>query len=401
MITISNFEVERTHDGVDVSCKTDIDQQTTRLSFSIIVDDDLADIISPHPIAFAFALLIPAMERGEDIHINADIDAALLHRVNAYVIPMLNSKYPKYKQITVTSDGVLTKKPHTSKPLGAMTGMSCGVDSLRTQLIYGDKGDVPDKYRLTALSVFDVGAFFNSDLEFPRILKKAREIGALTGCKAIGVRSDFDKFYGYGHRDSCTVRHVACAYCLSDLIDVYMVSSAYEWDGVNAYMDSRTAFEAIDPMLLPMLASDDLEMWSAAASESRLTKTQQIISHSPFIHTIDLCTRPSSKRDISKNCGSCKKCAAFLLIAESMGKLDDVAPYFDIASFKKRRFRIYQRVFTSTTIEKTLAPNLVSRLEGETARKLDAPFGAIAAGTLFGKLILLARKLRLLEPPIV
>ena len=400
MITLSNFRRRRSDSGVDVSCDVLIDGHKDEITFHVTVDDDLADVVFPHPVSFAMAMLVPAMERGKDIHVDGHIDPALLHRLNFFAVTMLHSKYEQFKPITITAVP-RTSDTSTKVPLGAMSGMSCGVDSLRTQMIYADGGDAPDRYKLRVLSVFNVGSFFDPILEYPRILEKARDIAEETNCRTIGVSSDFGRYYAGKFRDSCTIRHAACAYSLIDLVDVYMVSSAYEWNAVNADKTSRTACEAIDPILLPMLASDRLEIFSAAANESRRFKTEEIVNHSPFIHMIDTCTRPISKRAIEKNCGTCRKCGEVLLIAEAMGKIETVAPYFDMDAFEKRRFRVFQRMFTNITIDKRLAPKLVSRIEGDLAKQVKAPFGSIFIGVLVGKLTLLAGALKIIKIDIV
>lgn len=388
MIVLSEFSRTLTSVGADISCKLKIDDGERELRFNVAVDEDLAAKIQPNPVAFLMAVLVPAMERGEDIHVEGTIDGALLHKLNQYAISVLHNKYESYRQIKITCAKTV---PVTAiqVPLGAMTGMSCGVDSLRTHLAYGgsDK-DIPERYRLRALSVFDVGAFSDSEIEYPRILAKASEIADKSECRTIGVSANIQELYKGQHRHSCTVRHVACAYALMDLVDVYMVSSAYEWDVVTAKENPLIAIEATDAILLPMLSSARLELFSAVANESRYEKTVEIIEKSPFIGFIDTCTRPIFKRDVSKNCGSCEKCGEILLIAESLDKLDVITPNFNMEAFRNRRFRIYQRMFTNITTDRVYCPEIVSRRLGDLARSLDVPFGSVIFGVLVGKTLL-------------
>lgn len=394
MITLSNFAKNTSPVGADISCDLEIDGSKTDVTFSITADRDLATKIQPHPIAFLMAILIPAMERGEDIHVEGEIDAALLHKLNQYAISLLHNKYNAYRPITITC-AEIASMPALQVPLGAMTGMSCGVDSLRTHLAYGwDDKSIPERYQLGALSVFDVGAFSNSEIEYPRILAKADEIAKQSGCHAIGVSANISELYEGPHRHSCTVRHVACAYALVDLVNVYMVSSAYEWDVVTAKENPLIAIEGMDAILLPLLSSAGLELFSAVANEPRYEKTVEIIEKSPFIGFIDTCTRPIFKRDVSKNCGSCEKCGEILLIAESLGKLDVIAPNFNMEAFRKRRFRIYQRMFTNITTDRVYCPEVVPRRLGDLARALHVPFGSVFTGVLVGKLLLIVDALK-------
>lgn len=92
--------------------------------------EDLARI-QPHSSAFVVALIVPAMERGEDLHIEAPVDPDLLDNLNAYVVPLLLSMFPRFKPISVTASGTDTL-PLTGDRRAASTGMSCGIDSLAT-----------------------------------------------------------------------------------------------------------------------------------------------------------------------------------------------------------------------------------------------------------------------------
>lgn len=396
MIKIDNFAKIVTETGADLTSDVEIDGAKTSVTFKITADGDPASKIVPNPLSFLLGMLVPAMERGEDIHVGAAIDSELLHRLNTYVISLLNSKNAAYKLITVTCDEPLSYPALGIVPLGALTGMSCGVDSLRTQMVYGG-GDptIPARYQLKTMAVFDVGAFFDPTTEYPRILAKAHKVAAGSDCRALGVSSDFGRFYSGAFADSCTMRHVACAYSLVDLIDVYLVSSTYPWDVIAADGTAPTAMEALDPILLPLLSSQRLEMFSACADEGRHDKVLDLIANSSFLSSIDICTRPVSKRSIEKNCGTCMKCGDFLLAAEEVDKLDLVAPYFDMESFEKRRFRIFQRIFTDMAIMKKRYP-LLAR-DGKKERALSVPFGAYFVGTAVGKITVLLQSLRLIK----
>ena len=74
-------------------------------------------------------MIVPAMERGEDLHIEAPVDPDLLDNLNAYVVPLLLSMFPRLKLISVAASGTETL-PLTGDRRGASTGMSCGIDSL-------------------------------------------------------------------------------------------------------------------------------------------------------------------------------------------------------------------------------------------------------------------------------
>ena len=393
MITLEKFTKHVADDAVVVSCTADIDGETQKIAFEIRCDEELKNVIEVKPIAFVTALLIPAMERGEDIYVDDVLDADQVHRINKYIVSMLSEKNRTLTSITVTSKSQKAFAPPKPGTRGALTGMSCGVDSLRTLMVYGPDGqDVPDHYRLKYFGVYDVGAFYNSAQQFPRALEKAKQVADSNGCKVFGVSSDFGKFYETSFPLSCTMRHVACTMCLTDFVDVYLVSSAYPWPVVGIQANAPTAMEALDPILLPMLSTNQLEMFSACANDRREDKVKSLLLHSPYLNQIDVCTRPTDKRDYNINCGTCQKCADFVLLAEYMGLKDKIAPYFDLVSFERRKFRIFQRIFTSQTIFLRQYPGLARDEVKE--RAVPSPFGSIFVGILIGKLVLLADAFR-------
>lgn len=393
MIVLSDFVRTPLSSGVALSCNLKIDNNVRDMVFTVTADEDLAAVIKPNPTAFLMAILIPAMERGEDIHIVGTIDAALLHRLNRYAVSLLSNKYKNCRPIAITCSEVATTSSVKNTP-GAATGMSCGVDSLRTHAIYANGGgDIPEEYRLKLLAVFDVGAFFSSEVEYPRILEKARDVGRQSGCRAIGVSANINELYAGHFGESCTLRHTACAYCLTDLIDFYLVSSAYGWNVVGLAENPYVSIEATDPILLPLLSSSRLELIPAVANENRFKKIVNLFEKPSFVSFINTCTRPISKRDVEKNCGTCKKCAEFLLIAQSLGKINLVAPHFDIKAFQERQFRIHQRLFTRDTINRVRCPAHLDVQLLEIVRTNGIPFGSRIVGRLIGGILLLSQAL--------
>lgn len=394
MITLAQFKKTQTDNGAVVSCTVEIDGETRNVSFEIDCEANLAQSISVKPVAFVIAFLIPAMERGENIYVDGILDAAQLHKINTYVISILAEKNRDLTVIDVKCKTQQAFPDAISGPRGALTGMSCGVDSLRTLMVYGNEGnDIPDRYRLKYFGVYDVGAFYDPAQQYPHALEKARVIAAENNYAAFGVSSDFGKYYKTNFALSCTMRHVACTTCLSDFVDVYLVSSAYPWQVIGIVHDAPTAMEALDPILLPMLSSSQLEMFSACANEKRDNKSRSLIVESPYLDQIDVCTRPTDKRDFRINCATCQKCADFVLLAQNMGHLDKVAPSFDLASFERRKFRVFQRIFTAQTIFRRDFPGFVRNEVVE--RSVPSPFGAIFVGILFGKIILFTRMFRI------
>ncbi len=83
----------------------------------------------------AVGLLIPAMERGQDLHLEGAASPRLIHSLNHNVVPLLLGTMPSLHRVRVSaakSSGMAAG----SEGRGAATGLSAGVDSLTTVADY-------------------------------------------------------------------------------------------------------------------------------------------------------------------------------------------------------------------------------------------------------------------------
>lgn len=349
MISLSKFQITPTNGEITLTCDLDLDGDRQQIYYQITCPENKQDQITVNAACFVVGMVIPAMERGLDIHIDGALDATLLHKLNYFVVPFLLAYNKALKPIVITcaqttepDDGYVAK--------GALTGMSCGVDSLETLSRY-TQDDLPERYKIRSIAVYDVGAFDDTTAEDTKTRKlftidKASYVARESGCDFYVVSSNISSFYKTNFQKSVSLLNVSCAYALADICDTYLCSSSAAYTMVSMTERKLRAIDNLDAILLPLLGSPRLEVISSGAGTNRFRKVMHIVENSKFLDQIEICTRPQQKKNSAKNCGSCLKCSQFLMIAEQQGKLAHFEDMFDLAEYHRRRVRVVQRTIT-------------------------------------------------------
>jgi hypothetical protein len=107
----------------------------------LFVDDQVHD-------SFLLAVLLNAMDSGEDIHIEGVLSEKLYYNVTNFLIPAWQSIIPGLKKVRILPDNLRTTTGGSSN--GVATGCSGGVDSFYS-IAYHLNREVPESYKLTHL----------------------------------------------------------------------------------------------------------------------------------------------------------------------------------------------------------------------------------------------------------
>lgn len=340
-------------------------------------DADLARI-QPHGNAFLVALIVPAMERGEDLHFDAPVDPELVDNINECVMPLMLSMFPMLQPVTFTASENDTL-PLSGERRGASTGMSCGIDSLCT-LGSSKSSRLSDRQKISRFVFHDVGASGiegrNGPLFHERLARSAR-VAAAEDLELVKVYSNIAEIYRTNFVRTHTLRNAAASLVLIDLVDTYLYSSTFAYSGIHGGQtwDSATA----DPILLPLLSTDSFKMLSSNASKSRLEKTLDYLNAPLHLDEFDICT--SSDPGTFQNCGRCGKCGRFLLVAEARGELDTYGHIFDLDAFQSARWENVKRL-VKWSFHRNFNPNDLDHLRYLKNRKAYLPTSAYLAGRL-------------------
>ncbi len=294
----------------------------------------------------AVALLYPAMRLGVDLHVDATMSPTLVDALNHDLQSFLLVFDPALRRIAVTCRSV--HDDATPGPLVA-TGFSAGIDSFATLARYRF-APVEPGLAVSAIAVFDVGAFGrDGEPHFTRAADRSAAFAAAHGLRSLRLRSNLDAIYRApgvgrpGFEKTNTFRNAAAALALESGVARYYVSSSFAPAEIGARATYNPAY--LDPITLPLLSTERLRFVSAGAGLTRVQKTELVAAMPEARPLLDVCTRPRERgpgRPL--NCSHCGKCVRTLFTLEALGRLDDFAPVFDLATFRSGRERFLREL---------------------------------------------------------
>ncbi len=298
--------------------------------------------------AFVVAFLWYAMITGSDICSEAPLSEQMVFNITRYLIPALCTDKNGYRRISIMGELVSTPLNNAG---GVGTGMSCGVDSFYTLNQY-TKPDTPQRYRLTHLAYFNMGAIFHPDRnskkqytikEFYETTDRmseekrnnAKEVADAVGMPLIYVKSNLDSDYyrgAYGHTG--VYRNCAMALSLQGLFSVYYNSSG-GWPG---YFDlTLTEGSQHYEALLCQCLSTESMTFILSDYTTRFEKTATIADDAIAQKYLDVCFR-------FNNCGTCSKCIRTLVTLDILDKLKQFDESFDIEKYQSNRSYAYFKI---------------------------------------------------------
>lgn len=349
MIILKNFRIEEEADTFAATCDLIGDGFPSQLTFRTPhANHDAIDIDEPN--WAAMALLYPAMLLGQDLVIEADLSPRLLYNIRNDLGSLLNSYEPLAKRINIEA-GMTSASPLT-QDRDVATGFSGGVDSLATTMLYGGP-EVHESMRLNALATFNVGAL-GPTAEVDDLFKNAQarvsEYAAIKGWNTYFVAADLDQIYGAAKHVTAVdfvktmgFRNAAAALLLQKGVKAYLPSSSGVWSNKSCGPNNYTGH--LDPVLLPLLATEGLWQQSAGVGLDRIDKIEILSDHPDAQARLDVCVSPPAIRRASPkiNCSHCWKCVPTMLVLEALGKLDDFDQVFDVAYYQKHRTELLRK----------------------------------------------------------
>lgn len=261
--------------------------------------------------AFVCAMLWYAMATGSDIVSEGPVSEKLLFSVNQYLIPALCTEKNGLRRIKVLGPSICITLENCN---GVGTGMSCGIDSLYTLFQYSDS--VPEKWRLTHLAYFNMGAIFHPDSskntyysisDFYKTtdkmslekLQAAKSVADSVGLPIVYICSNIDSDYyrgAYGY--TAVYRNCACVLTLQKLFHVYYCSSAGWPDFFDLSLSEGS--EHYESLLCQCLSTENCS-FMLSDYVTRIEKTKAISNWDVARKHLDVCFN-------FNNCGHCSKC---------------------------------------------------------------------------------------------
>lgn len=288
--------------------------------------------------AFVVAMLWYAMMAHSDIEFEAPMSERLYFGISQLLIPAVCKKVAPIRLIG----------PHTNEMLlssGAVgTGMSCGIDSLYSLKKYTDT-NVPEHFRLTHLTYFNMGAIFHPNRASKKVyplsefnetidrmslekMSNAEAVAQKHNLELVYVFSNLDRDYyrgGYGYTG--VYRNCAMALALQGLFSVYYCSSAGWPEFFDLSLEEGS--EHYETLLCTAFSNENLQ-FIISDYATRLEKTQALASYETAKQYLDVCFN-------FNNCGTCSKCYRTLITLDALNAIDEFSHVFNIDAYKKNR----------------------------------------------------------------
>lgn len=290
---------------------------------------------------FLMGMIFPAMQYGEDLHIEGRISGKLLFNLNHYVIPMLMAFFPSCKRIKITANATNSERFDCD---GIGTGFSGGVDSFCTFFDHYDQ-EREFENRINKLIFLNVGSNGPGRSEEELTVARSKFLTRLDylrrfpdelGLDFIALDSNLHSFHPWGHQLTHTLTTAAAVLVLQNIFRKYFYAT-----GGLSYLELFKYHEfllnkdtaLLDPMLLPLLSTESLEFISDGAQYTRVEKILRIVDYEPVKRYLNVCVHDGSSYE---NCSACSKCCRTLMTLNSVDKLNEFTHLFDIKKYKKQ-----------------------------------------------------------------
>ncbi|MDR0910756.1 MAG: hypothetical protein LBM77_13455 [Spirochaetaceae bacterium] len=297
--------------------------------------------------AFLVGLIWPAMKYGEDIIIEGTVSHRLLFNMRNYIQFLLQEFAPKaeLKRIKIQSDIAPELKTRNNMVGTAFSG---GVDSFCT--IYDHfELENDEEYKINCLLFQNVGAHgsYEDTRTFPLFIERFKsfsqypqEVHLPFIMEDSNVQMFLSEWMPKALTQTYSLNMIAGILALQGEIRKYYISSSQSYTEnlffgrfyINTMLD-----ESYEPVLIPLLCTDLIEIISDGVQYRRTEKTVRILDYKPIQKYLNVCC--NRRPENVKNCSYCTKCCRTLWTLESADKLELVKTQFDLNIWKKEEFR--------------------------------------------------------------
>ena len=315
--------------------------------FWFSVDDEYGDWLTDDVYdAFLVAMLYPAMFYGEDIEIGGNVSKRILHNSLHYVQGLMEAYAPSFHEISIKVQGL--SNAQKSERLHVGTGFSGGVDSFSTLADNFFSTDDPD-YKVDTLFFFHVGQYGN--VKKPVTWKRANNRFGITRdfAKEIGVgavmmnTNMFDFYHQEWELSAGVICRIASVLVFQKVLKRYYISNAVTYNELAknnyTYIKGGSLCEMSDPIIMPLLSPDGLDILCDGAQHTRTEKTANIANLPLAQKHLNVCVNSSDKHVEATNCGYCPKCLRTMMALDSADALEKFSGVFDLEQWKRHSFK--------------------------------------------------------------
>lgn len=329
------------------------------------VDARFRDLVSDRADAALVALLVPAMAAGVDLIVDGRVSERLFFQLGGPLQKLLQLVVPSLSRVRIEASRLDQAPPSAT---GVATGFSGGVDSF---CVLADHyfGSVSPGYRVTHLLFNNVGSHgAGGEQTFDLRFRRLAPIAERMGLPLVRVNSNLDSYFELGFEQTHTCRNAAVAHLLQGGIGRFMYASAVPYQETFVGPSRSTAYS--DPISLPMLSSEVVDLFSSGAELSRVEKTLRVAELEDSYDSLDVCVSGRFVMETGgTNCSKCRKCMRTLLTLEIAGALERYSEAFDMQVYREHREQFVETLLRSK--------DSLSREVVDFAREKGFPFGFV------------------------
>lgn len=309
------------------------------------VDAAHGDFVAHASDSAVATLLAAAMEVGKDLVVQGPISARLHWHIGNTVIPVVRRQLPFLQPVRVLAEGGWNG--NRSGGSAILTGFSCGVDAFSAIQDHLLRQDIRVEDRITHFVFSNVGqagygenAPVRAEERWQRVKRAAEELGL----PILHVNSNAPEFYPpeYDARlnwiGALTLRNSAVPLLLQAGVRRFLFASSHSWRDVR--VGPTEDMTEADPILLPALSTERVELSAVGTEYTRVEKTRAIAGMPNAQRYLDVCIMEGG----DTNCSKCEKCLRTLLTLELLGQLHAFESRFDLGVYRLHRKGFIARV---------------------------------------------------------
>ncbi len=335
---LSNARQRETSEGFLAEADLHANGETRSLAFSRFGNHPAVGDWSPSLDPFLVALLMPAMIGGRNIIVEGDIDETLVQACRGPIQATIRLLNRQWQHIDIDAG---RRAAGAVRPSGAMTGMSCGIDSLYTHACLRGESGSPAHLKPTVFVHNHVGAH-PDEATFRRHRQNAEAYARAHEIPLVSVVADLGALYPGRFIHNHTLRNIAAALTIDHLFGAFVYSSSEEI-GRQPKLGRASGISTLDPVLVPLFSRPEQMFVPFGFHATRIEKAAVVVDMPEARAHLVVCTHAASATARYLNCGQCYKCAQFLAYADANGKIEAFADVFDLGAFRANRSRILFR----------------------------------------------------------
>ena len=300
----------------------------------------------------ALILALPiAMRNNENLIVKGTVSYKLFHNVNNYLMKIINIMIPECKPINIEVDEFSYSREYNN--IGVGCGLSCGIDSLCClQDYYFDTEDSP--YKLTHVTNFHAGAS-GDIITFNRRLSNSELYCQETNLNMLKVETNVATFLTGNHKIYHVFRNLSIPLFFQKLFSKYYYSSTYSYID-SKIMSNSSDFAYGDPIVLPLLCTENIEFISHGCQYTRPEKTLKVSENSLSYKYLDVCINADfvKTNNTFLNCSTCWKCLRTLTTLDYYKKLHHYENVFELNKYYKEKDKFLQTLNKNDPLQREI-----------------------------------------------